>query len=67
MQCGTALSLFSLALVHLPVQAGFVYIGFTAFQYMNEPGTYSLLMNGVAEDERGGAAASNSLVISSSR
>jgi MFS family permease len=65
MQCVTALCLFSLALAHLPVQAGFVYIGFTAFQYMNEPGTYSLLMNGAAEDERGGAAASNSLVVSS--
>jgi MFS family permease len=65
MQCVTALCLFSLALVHFPVQAGFVYIGFTAFQYMNEPGTYSLLMNGAAEDERGGAAASNSLVVSS--
>jgi len=65
MQCVTALCLFSLSLAHMPVQAGFVYIGFTAFQYMNEPGTYSLLMNGAAEDERGGAAASNSLVVSS--
>lgn len=65
MQVVTALCLFALALAHLPMQAGFLYIGFTAFQYMNEPGTYSLLMNGVAEDERGGAAASNSLVTSS--
>ncbi len=65
MQCVTALCLFSLAMLHLPVEAGLVYIGFTAFQYMNEPGTYSLLMNGVAEEERGGAAASNSLVVSS--
>jgi MFS family permease len=65
MQFVTALCLFSLALVHLPMQAGFIYIGFTAFQYMNEPGTYSLLMNGVAEEDRGGAAASNSLVMSS--
>lgn len=65
MQFVTALCLFSLALVHLPVQAGLLYIGFTAFQYMNEPGTYSLLMNGAAEDDRGGAAASNSLVTSS--
>jgi MFS family permease len=65
MQCATALCLFSLAVVHSPMQAGIVYIGFSACQYMNEPGTYSLLMNGVAEEDRGGAAASNSLVISS--
>jgi len=67
MQCVTALCLFWLAIVHLPVQAGYIYIGFTAFQYMNEPGTYSLLMNGVAEEDRGGAAASNSLVLSSTQ
>jgi MFS family permease len=64
-QCSTALCLLSLALVRSPLQATVVYIGFTAFQWMNEPGTYSLLMNNVPPADRGGAAASNSLVISS--
>jgi predicted MFS family arabinose efflux permease len=64
MQCATAFCLLTLSLFHSPLGAAIGYIGFTAFQWMNEPGTYSLLMNGVAGDERGGAAASNSLAIS---
>jgi len=63
-QCATALCLALLALTHTPLQAMVVYVGFTAFQWMNEPGTYSLLMNQVDADQRGWAAASNSLVIS---
>lgn len=67
MQCATALCLLTLSLFHSPLWAAVGYIGFTAFQWMNEPGTYSLLMNGVAADERGGAAASNSLAISATQ
>ena len=54
-------------MAHSPLQAALVYVGFTAFQWMNEPGTSSLLMNSVPADERGGAAASNSLVISATQ
>jgi MFS family permease len=41
-----------------------VYIALTAFQWMNEPGLYSLLMNIVPEDQRGGASASMSFTLS---
>ena len=44
-----------------------VYIGFTTFQWMNEPGLYSLLMNNVSPAERGGAAASNTFIIAVSQ
>jgi predicted MFS family arabinose efflux permease len=42
-------------------------MGFTAFQWMNEPGLYSLLMDRVSPEQREGAAASHSLVMSASQ
>jgi Major Facilitator Superfamily len=63
MQCATALFLSSLAIFHSPLLAGGAYVGFTAVQYMNEPGTYSLLMNNVPAEQQAGASASSSLVI----
>ena len=42
--------------------AAFAYVVYMAFQWMSEPGLNSLLMNQVAERERGGASALNYLV-----
>jgi hypothetical protein len=39
------------------------YVGYMAFQWMSEPGLSTLLMNGVEERERSGAAAMNYLVM----
>jgi MFS family permease len=55
-----------LAAVHSPLAATLGYMAFAAFQWMNEPGLYSLLMDRVSPEQREGAAASNSLVISAS-
>ena len=38
-----------------PLIAAAIYVGFTAFQWMNEPGLYSLLMGNVPANHRGGA------------
>lgn len=67
MQCATALLLSSLSIFHNPLLAAGAYVGFTAFQYMNEPGTYSLLMNNVPAEQQAGASASNSLVIAATQ
>lgn len=63
-QLAAATFLCVLAAIHSPLAATFGYMGFAAFQWMNEPGLYSLLMDRVSPDQREGAAASNSLVIS---
>ncbi len=62
-----ALLLFTLSAVSTPLAGAVVYIGFTTFQWMNEPGLYSLLMNNVSPEERGGAAASNTFIIAVSQ
>jgi MFS family permease len=41
-----------------------VYVALTAFQWMNEPGIYSLLMKIVPEDQRSNASASMSFALS---
>lgn len=66
-QLFAATLLIVLASIGHPFSATIAYVGFTAFQWMNEPGLYSLLMNRVPPDDRGGASASNSLVISLSQ
>jgi predicted MFS family arabinose efflux permease len=66
-QLVTAFLLITLAVIGHPLAATAAYVGFTAFQWMNEPGLYSLLMNMVPAEERGGASASNSLVMSASQ
>jgi MFS family permease len=67
MQIATALSLGCLASVHAASAAGLVYACYAAFQWMSEPGMYSLLMNQVKPSERSGASAMNALVIASSQ
>ena len=66
-QVAAAILLFTLAASAGPLAATASYICFSAFQWMNEPGLYSLLMNMVPTEARGGASASNSLVMSSSQ
>jgi hypothetical protein len=46
-----------------PAAATAAYVGYMAFQWMSEPGLSTLLMNGVEERQRGGAAAMNYLVM----
>jgi len=62
-----AFLLFTLSAISSPLAGAVVYIGFTTFQWMNEPGLYSLLMNNVSPEERGGAAASNTFIIAISQ
>jgi MFS family permease len=66
-QLSAATLLCILASIHSPLAATIGYMAFTAFQWMNEPGLYSLLMDRVPPDQREGAAASNSLVSSASQ
>ena len=66
-QVAAAILLLTLAASADPLAATASYICFSAFQWMNEPGLYSLLMNMVPTEARGGASASNSLVMSSSQ
>ena len=66
-QLAAAGFLFVLAAIHSPLGAGLGYMAFTAFQWMNQPGLYSLLMDRVPKDQREGAAAANSLVMSASQ
>jgi predicted MFS family arabinose efflux permease len=66
-QLSAATLLCILASIHSPLAATIGYMAFTAFQWMNEPGLFSLLMDRVPPDQREGAAASNSLVTSASQ
>jgi predicted MFS family arabinose efflux permease len=63
-QLAAALLLGLLAATSGPFPAAVIYVGFTGFLWMSEPGMFSLLMDGVAPDERAGASALNFLVIS---
>ncbi|WP_263366665.1 MFS transporter [Edaphobacter bradus] len=66
-QIAASLVLLILASISHPLAATAAYAVFCAFQWMNEPCLYSLLMNMVPSEERGGASASNSLAISTSQ
>ena len=66
-QVAAAALLLALSSIASPLAVTAAYVGFSAFQWMNEPGLYSLLMNMVPVDDRGGASASNSLVMSASQ
>lgn len=66
-QLSASVLLLILAMVGHPFAASAGYVAFSAFQWMNEPGIYSLLMNMVPDQERGSAAALNSFVMSSSQ
>jgi MFS family permease len=56
-QLATAASLAGLACIQTATQAAWVYWGYMAFQSMNEPGIYSLLMERSPEGERNRASA----------
>jgi MFS family permease len=63
-QLAAALLLGFLAANSAAFPAALIYVGFTGFLWMSEPGLFSLLMSGVAPDERAGASSMNFLVIS---
>jgi MFS family permease len=56
-QLATAASLAGLACIQTATQAAWIYWGYMAFQSMNEPGIYSLLMERSPESERNSASA----------
>jgi predicted MFS family arabinose efflux permease len=64
MQLATGLALISLALSQGSGIATASYVGYTSFQYMCEPGVFSMLMSRVAPGERSGASALYLLVTS---
>ena len=63
-QLAVALLLGCLAATSGALPAAFLYVGYTGFLWMSEPGMFSLLMSGVSPSERAGASALNFLVIS---
>jgi MFS family permease len=64
MQLATALALAGLAVIPAASAAAVVYVGLMSFQWMSEPGMYSLLMDQILPSERSGASALNFLVVS---
>lgn len=62
MELATVLALVALAAAGGPMWAAAAYTGYMAFQYMSEPGMFTLLMDSVREGERNGASALNFLV-----
>lgn len=63
MQVAAGFSLALLAMTTVPDQAAIVYGVFMAFQWMSEPGMYSVLMKSLKPSEMGMAAALNMTVI----
>jgi MFS family permease len=63
-QLVAALLLGFLAVTTGSLPAAFIYVGFSGFLWMSEPGMFSLLMNGVPPEQRAGASSLNFLVIS---
>ncbi len=61
MQLATGAALASLALCSTTTAAAAGYIAFMVFQFMSEPGIYTLLMGRVRPEEHGGASALNSM------
>ncbi len=66
-QIATSIALGTLAGMRGAATAGLAYVIYMAFQWMSEPGMYTLLMNRIAPAERNGASALNFLVISLSQ
>jgi MFS family permease len=62
MEMATALGLVALAAAGGPLWAAAAYTSYMAFQYMSEPGMFTLLMDSVTVGERNGASALNFLV-----
>jgi predicted MFS family arabinose efflux permease len=63
-QIATALALGGLAFVKVTSGAIVMYTSYMAFQWMSEPGMYSLLMSEIAPSQRSGASALNFFVVS---
>jgi len=66
-QLAAAVLLGLLAATSGPLSAPIIYVGFTAFLWMSEPGLFTLLMDRVAPGEQAGASSLNFLVISVSQ
>ncbi len=62
MEIATALGLVALATAGGAMWAAAAYTSYMAFQYMSEPGMFTLLMDSVPVGERNGASALNFLV-----
>lgn len=67
MQGLTGLALLLLAAAVGPLFAALAYAAFMVFQYMSEPGLYTLLMDSVPEERRSQASALNFMVASSAQ
>jgi predicted MFS family arabinose efflux permease len=67
MQIATAIALGTLAGVRGATTAALAYVIYMAFQWMSEPGMYTLLMNKMEPSERNGASALTFLVMSLSQ
>ena len=63
----TAVSLGGLAASDAVIAGALAYCFYMAFQWMSEPGLYSLLMNNVRPEEQSGASSLNFLVIASAQ
>jgi MFS family permease len=66
-QAGVAVSLAALATGPTAVPAGILYALYGSFQYMSEPGTFTLLMSSVDPAQRAGASALNFFIMSVSQ
>jgi len=65
-QAATGLALAGLGTA-APAVAGWFYALYVSFQYMSEPGAYSLLMSRVREEQRNGSSALNFVFLSGSQ
>ncbi len=63
MQLAAGVALAALASGPAALTAAALYAGYSSFQYMSEPGTYSLLMNHVPPEQHSGASALNFLMV----
>jgi MFS family permease len=61
-QLAAAGALAALASSSAPATAAVAYIGYSSFQWMSEPGMYTLLMKNVREEEQSGASGLNFFV-----
>lgn len=66
-QLAAAVLLGLLAVTSGPLSAAIVYVSYTGFLWMSEPGLFTLLMDRVAPGEQAGASSLNFLVISLSQ
>ena len=62
MQLASAVAVAALASVPVAALAALLYALHTSFQYMDDPGVYTLVMNQVSSAQRGGASALQYLV-----